>query len=149
MIRRSDLWNKNSLDRLILCFGNARRQLLILLHILDFISIIQTICSSSFTNEINLIHEKLLELNSILLRISYFLGTSVLQIFFLSGDFSSTLYSAMLVIEYTLKYFVQTLYHFNGKYEINMIGLDNNDIPYLRLQNEDVGDDTRLLNDID
>ncbi|CAF0865794.1 unnamed protein product [Adineta ricciae] len=149
MIQWSDLWDKNSLDRPILCLGNVRPQLLILLlHILDFISIIQTIRSSSFTNEINLIHEKLLELNSILLRICYFFGTSVLQIFFLPGEFSGTLYSAILVIEYTLKYFVRTLYHSNEKYEINMIGLDNNDIPYLRLQSEDVGDDTRLLNDI-
>ncbi|UJR35563.1 hypothetical protein I4U23_028316 [Adineta vaga] len=91
---------------------------------------------------------KLIGFHVILLRLFYFTGTSILQVFFLPGEFSGTFYGGILVIEFILKYLI-IIYYSNLTYEKNMIDLNNSNISYLRLENDDFNDDTRLLNDID
>ena len=134
----------------VLCFGGVRPQLLIFfLHLLELIFLIQSIRTPTISDDLDSVsstNENVCDLNSILLRLFYFFHSSILQTLFLPGQFSGTLYSAILVIEYLLKSF----YYSHLRYERNL------DSPngmihsgYLRLKNDDLSDDTRLLNDID
>ncbi len=148
-------WNPS-----ILCSGSMRPQLLILiLHLLELVFTIQSIRSPMALDDTNpissiniYINEMICQLNSILLRLFYFIGTSILHVLFLPGEFSATFYSGILVIELLLKYLI-TVYHSNVRYERNMTGLDSTTgmphTAYLRLKTDDLSDDTRLLNDID
>ena len=141
----------------VLCLGSIRPQLSILIiHSLDLIFTIQSIRTPMIVDDTNpissiniFISEKLCHLNSILLRLFYFIGTSILHTLFIPGQFSATFYSGILIIELILNYFI-VIYHSNIRYER---GIDNpNGIlrsAYLRLKTDDLNDDTRLLNDID
>lgn len=137
----------------VLCFGGVRPQLFILLlHFLDLIFLVQFIRTSTISDDLSSmssINDILCDLNSILLRLFYFFHSSILQTLFLPGQFSGTIYSGILLIEYLLKSFIP-VYYSNLRYERNL------DSPngmihsgYLRLKNDDLSDDTRLLNDID
>jgi hypothetical protein len=147
-------WNNPSLPTNeqtipVLCSGNIRPQLFILiLHLLEFIFTIQSIRTPMILDDAT-INEIFCQLNSILLRLFYFMGTSILHTLFLPGQFSATFYSGMLVIEFALKYII-VIYHSNVRYETsidNKNGMLNT--AYLRLKNDDLNDDARLLNDID
>jgi hypothetical protein len=156
------LWNNDSLPNglwnpPVFCPGHIRPQLFIfILHLLDLIFTIQSIRTPMFLDDTNpissitiSINEKFCQLNSIILRLFYFTGTSILHTLFFPGQFSATLYAGILVIEFTLKYLI-IVYHSNVRYERNiddMNGMLNT--AYLRLKNDDPSDDTRLLNDID
>ena len=141
----------------VLCLSSICPQLFILaLHLLDLIFTIQSIRTPMISDDttpissINVfINEKICHLNSILVRLFYFTGTSILHTLFLPGQFSGTFYGAILVIEFVLKYFL-IIYHSNVRYER---GIDSPNgmlhTAYLRLKNDDLSDDTRLLNDID
>ena len=155
-------WNNPSLPTNeqtipVLCSGNIRPQLFILiLHLLEFIFTIQSIRTPMILDNASLIssttisiNEIFCQLNSILLRLFYFMGTSILHTLFLPGQFSATFYSGILVTEFVLKYII-VIYHSNVRYERsidNTNGMLNT--AYLRLKNDDLNDDTRLLNDID
>lgn len=137
------------LDPAVLCLGSTRPQLFILLlHIFDLILTIQSIRTPIITDDFNgipSIHEKFCHLHSILLRLFYFLTSSILQTLFLPGQFSGTLYSGILVIEYLFELFLS---HFQIETNLdNPNGMIHSG--YLRLKNDDLSDDTRLLNDID
>ncbi len=144
----------------VLCSSSIPPQLFILiLHLLDLIFTIQSIRTPMILDDTNpissinvFINDKICHLNSILLRLFYFTGTSILHILFLPGQFSATFYSGILVIELVLKYFI-VIYHSNIRYERSIAGTDNTNgmlhTGYLRLKNDDLSDDTRLLNDID
>lgn len=133
-------------DPAVLCLGSTRPQLFILLlHLIDLILTIQSIrtppVSDDHFNSISFIHERFCHLNSILLRLFYFLTSSILQTLFLPGQFSGTLYSGILLIECLFESFLS-----NVQYETNLDssnGMIHSE--YLRLKT----DDTRLLNDID
>jgi hypothetical protein len=159
------LWNNTNLPNNeqnppVLCSGSIRPQLFILiLHLLEFIFIIQSIRTPMILDDTNpmssiaiFINEKFCQLNSILLRLFYFTGTSILHTLFLPGQFSATFYSGILVIEFVLKYII-IIYHSNVRYERNIGNIDHTNgmlnTAYLRLKNDDLNDDARLLNDID
>lgn len=165
MISMKWLWNNHYLPNdkwnpPILCESNIRPQLFIFfLHLLDLIFTVQSIRTPMILDENNpissinvYINETICKLNSILLRLFYFTGTSILHIFFLPGEFSATFYGGILVIEFILKYFI-IIYHANVRYERSIANIDNTNgmlhPAYLRLRNDDLSDDTRLLNDID
>jgi hypothetical protein len=141
----------------VLCLGSIRPQLSILiLHLFDLIFTIQSLRTPMIPDDTNpissmnvFINEKICHLNSILLRLFYFIGTSILHTLFLPGQFSATFYSGILVIEFVLNYFI-VIYHSNLRYE-RSIDSPNGMLhtAYLRLKNDDLNDDTRLLNDID
>jgi len=151
----NDEWNPPSF-----CSGSIRPQLFILiLHLLELIFTIQSIRTPMILDDTNplssiniFINEKICRLNSILLRLFYFTCTSILHILFLPGQFSATFYSGILVIEFVLKYLI-VIYHSNVKYERSIADIDHTNgmlhTAYLRLKNDDLSDDTRLLNDID
>ncbi|CAF0759244.1 unnamed protein product [Rotaria sp. Silwood1] len=157
------LWNnKNYLPNHewnppVFCRGYIHPQLFIfILHLFELIFTIQSIHEPIILDDINpmssittFIIEKICQLNSILLRLFYFTGTSILPMLFLPGQFSATFYSGILVIEFVLNYLI-LIYHSNLKYERN-INNTNGMIHtgYLRLKNDDLSDDSRLLNDID
>ncbi|CAF0873606.1 unnamed protein product [Rotaria sp. Silwood1] len=157
------LWNnKNYLPNHewnppVFCRGYIHPQLFIfILHLFELIFTIQSIYEPIILDDINpmssittFIIEKICQLNSILLRLFYFTGTSILPMLFLPGQFSATFYSGILVIEFVLNYLI-LIYHSNLKYERN-INNTNGMIHtgYLRLKNDDLSDDSRLLNDID
>ena len=137
----------------LLCFSDVRPQLSIFfLHLLEFVCVIQAIRTPTISDDlhsISSINENLCDLNSILLRLFYFFHSSILQSLLMPGQFSGSLYSGILLIEYLLKSFIP-VYYSNLRYERNL------DSPngmihsgYLRLKNDDLSDDTRLLNDID
>ncbi|CAF2380565.1 unnamed protein product [Rotaria sp. Silwood2] len=157
------LWNNNNYlpnnewNPPVFCRGYIHPQLFIfILHLFDLIFTIQSIREPIILDDISpissttvLIIEKFCQLNSILLRLFYFTGTSIVHMLFLPGQFSATFYSGILVIEFILKYLIM-IYHLNLKYERN---IDNTNgminTGYLRLKNDDLSDDSRLLNDID
>ncbi len=150
------LWNNNSLPNgelypPVLCPGSIHPQFLILIfHLLDFIFTVQSICTPMILDDTNpiFINEKFCQFNSILLRLFYFTGTSILHTLFFPGQFSGTFYGGILVIEFILKYLI-IIYHSNIRYERSIAGIDNANGMVLRLKNDDLSDDTRLLNDID
>ncbi|CAF1043904.1 unnamed protein product [Rotaria sordida] len=157
------LWNNNDYlpnnewNPPVFCQGYIYPQLFIfILHLFDLIFTIQLIREPIILDDTNplssitvFINEKFCQLNGIILRLFYFTGTSILHMLFLPGQFSATFYSGILVIEFVLKYLI-VIYHLNLKYERN---IDNTNgmihTEYLRLKNDDLSDDSRLLNDID
>ncbi|CAF1235759.1 unnamed protein product [Adineta steineri] len=128
----------------ILCLSNIRPQILIfIVHLLHLIFTIQSICTPIILDDTNsissitiYINERFFQLYSILVRLFYFTGTSILHIFFLPGQFSGTLYSGILVIEIVLRYLI-IVYHLNVRYERNIADRNNN-TPYLSLKNDDL-----------
>ena len=101
----------------VFCPSCIRPQLFILfLHLLELIFISQSLHSPNFSYTDNgvssmivFVDEKLYQLNSILLRLFYFLGTSVLHVFFWPGQFSATFYAGIIVIESILILFYDCL----------------------------------------
>jgi hypothetical protein len=159
------LWNNRHLPNdewnpPVFCSSSIRPQLFIfILHLLDLIFTIQSIRTPMILDDTNpissiniFINEKICHLNSILLRLFYFTGTSILHILFLPGQFSATFYGGILVIEFVLKYLI-IIYPSNVRYERSFANIDNTNgmlhTACLRLKNDDLSDDTRLLNDID
>ncbi len=162
LISIKSLWNHHHLPNVewnppVLCLGSIRPQLSILiLHLFDLIFTIQSIRTPMIPDDTNplssinlFINERICHLNSILLRLFYFIGTSILHTLFLPGQFSATFYSGILVIEFVLNYFI-VIYHSNLRYERSIASTNGMlHTAYLRLKNDDLNDDTRLLNDID
>ena len=136
-----------------LCTGYIRPQLLILLlHVADLTFAIHFLCTPSYidnTRSISAttssINEHFCRLNSSLLRLFYFFFASVLQAFFLPGQFSTTLYAGIVVIEFALTYIIR-IYHSNDRHDA---GIGDSHGPYLPPVDDDLGADARLLNDID
>ena len=142
----TDAWNPP-----VFCPGHSRPQLfLLMLHMLELLFVLQSLRSSVLL--MIFIDERLCQLNSVLVRLIYFLGTAIFHAFFWPGQFSATLYAGILVIESGLIYFIN-IYHSSARYEQDLAQMGNADgllaSAYLRLKDDELGDDTRLLNDID
>ena len=143
-LRNNEIVIGDAWDPPVFCPGHTRPQLfLLLLHMLELSFVLQSLHSSALLTIF--IDERICQLNSVLLRLFYFLGTAIFRTFFWPGQFSATLYAGILVIESTLIYFIN-VYHSGARYEQDLAQMGN---AVLRVKNDEPSDDTRLLNDID
>lgn len=131
-----------------LCLSSIHPQILILLlHIIEFIVHARLFSSSS-----NNVAMLICQLNSSTIRLLYFTGTSMFDLFIRPNQFSATFYSTILITETILIHQIFNL-NCNSRYTQNLcdISFENYDkrVPRLRMTNDKLSDDTRLLNDID
>lgn len=157
---RSDIVHKE-FNPPILCTGTIRPQIfLFILHLIELFIGIQSLHETTILNDnhslsssINpYLHELICQLNSILLRLFYFTTTSILQIFFIPGEFSASFYSSILIIEILLKYLINISYSIMRNERLLTNANHSNGIlsrPHLSMKTDEFNDDTRLLNDID
>lgn len=142
---RCSLGDRHSPNLPTFCIGNIHSYWQIfLLHMLELVLNTQSLGALATPASM---HDNFCQLNSTLLRSYYFAGTCMLRIFFLPGQFSGALYGGVLVIESVLKYLLG-VYYTNDGIERSTGRLDNIHTPYLRMKNDDLSDDTRLLRDV-
>lgn len=129
----------------ILCIGTIRSQIfLFILHLIELFISIQSLHEAMLFNQH--LHECICQLNSILIRLVYFTTTSIIQIFFVPGEFSASFYSSILIIEFVLKYFIEISHSMTRNNEHSNGILSR---AHLNVKTDEINDDTRLLNDID